>query len=514
MKIFNEEQLLDESYRKLVIKDIESEENQIRKNEAKRRYDLLKDETRKYVIERLEKELNKETVEEMKHRAANISIFRKVIDKKARVYADGIRRTVDEINQPRLDLLEDALNLNTKMKQVDRVLEAQKNLMFQIVPYECHMSNMMKLKLNILHPHLYDVIQDHENPEKERVVIFSYYSSVDMNNEQAIGTYGGIRSNTPDLKDFESDGVDQLIADPDDNKEKKYYIWWSSNYHFTTDEKGKILSSESIENPIGMLPFVNFALGQDGEFWAKGGEDLADGSILINILLTDTYHIAKVQGMGLFYMFGKNIPDTIKVGPNTALTMKLNDGDPTPQIGFASSNPPLDQHIALIEKYISYLLLCNDVDPGAVGGEMQANATSGVQEIIRRSEANYISQEKRELFRDKEKEIFHIINAWMNELYTRGVLDEDLIEAVLPIGVYPAVKFSETKEYMTEEQKLNVIERRREIGLDTEIDSLMLDNPSLSKKEAEAKVLEIYQNKIMKQRMVLNGQDNVQVTPS
>jgi hypothetical protein len=67
---------------------------------------------------------------------------------------------------------------------------------------------------------------------------------------------------------------------------------------------------------------------------------------------------------------------------------------------------------------------------------------------------------------------------------------------------------------MTEEQKLNVIERRREIGLDTEIDSLMLDNPSLSKKEAEAKVLEIYQNKIMKQRMVLNGQDNVQVTPS
>lgn len=508
MKIFNEDQLLSAQFRKQIIKDINSSENQKRKQEAKKRYDLLKDDCKKYVVERLEKELSKSTVDEMIHRASNISIFRKIIEKKSRVYQDGVTRSISPEYQQNLDNLIDATNINVVLKSVNKVLEAQKNCALQIVPYECEISGNMKLKLNVLHPYLYDVIEDFNNPERARCFIFSYWSSEQANEYEGEGLYSGVRSNSPhEYK--ESDGKDQIIADFDDNKEKKYYVFWSNKYHFTTNEKGEViqgLQSEDYLNPIGVMPVVFFSLDQDGEFWAKGGSDLVDGSILINLLLTDLYHIAKVQGMGLFYMFGKHIPETIKVGPNTALTMQVQDGDPTPQIGFASSNPPLQQHLDLINSYIKNLLSTNYLDPGDVTGDMTGSASSGIQEMIKRSEVVQIIDDQKELFRDKEYEVFNILNLWINNLFERGVLDESLSECIL--NEIPSVRFNSSQEFMTEEQKLNIIEKRRNLNLDSELDSLKRDNPDLTQEDAEKKLLEIMEAKLLKQRAILMGVDD------
>lgn len=499
----------------MVLKEVNGPENQERKEEAKKRYDLLKDKSKKYVVERLEKELHKETVDEMVHRASNLSVYRKIIEKKARVYAEGVTRQVGEEYQGQLDLLTDLLNIDTNMKKVNKALEAQKNCMAQIVPYEDPLTGGMKLKFNVLHPFLYDVIEDFDNPELPRVVIFSYWSSPIVNRSQALGTYGGVRSVSPRHDyDFQekNDGKDQIIADADDNKECQYFVWWSSKYHFTTDEDGQIiqgLQGDDLANPIGMLPFINFAHNQDGEFWAQGGDDLVDGAILVNILLTDLYHIAKVQGMGLFYLFGKNMPETIKVGPNTALTMEIQDGDPVPQIGFASSNPPLQQHMDLIQKYMSFLLSTNNLDATTIEQGLSAsNAVSGIQELIRKAEVTQSIEDQREMFRDKEPLLFKIIYRWMSVLFERGVLDPEFAAlGTIPEEEIPVLKFPPSQEFMTEEQKLNIIEKRRDLGLDTMVDALMKDNPDMNREDAEAKLLEIMEEKLMNQRAFLLGRE-------
>lgn len=60
------------------------------------------------------------------------------------------------------------------------------------------------------------------------------------------------------------------------------------------------------------------------------------------------------------------------------------------------------------------------------------------------------------------------------------------------------VKFLPFQEFMTDEQKLIIIEKRKDLGLDTMVDTLMRDNPDLSKQQAEEKLKEILKEKIEK----------------
>lgn len=532
MKLSSEQDILDPVKRKRIIQAIREPENRQRRFEALKAYDVYKDLTIKYVIENLRNELESETVQEMKSRAANISFAKKIVNKKARVYKKGAIRKVVKSDgsefanedeqmavQSQVDDLYTELKVDAEMKMTNRYLELKKNTMFQVVPIQ-NSEGKFTIKPRALPCHLYDVIEDPNDPELPMVLITSPFDQRNESFDFDVNEGRGIGGRVSSFR--QGDNRDQKIADSEADEgvgdgadqNKIEYVWWTKNFHFTTDQKGSIIpekSPEDLINPINMEAFHSFNKDQDGSYWAVGGEDLVRGSILINQLLTDMFFIGKLQGMGIFYLFGKNIPKRMKIGPNHAITVEVEEGDPSPQIGFASSNPPLDQHMSMIEQYIALLLSTNDLAANTVQGDLTANnAASGIQELIVRSEVTGAIEDEEQIFLDAEPIIFDKIRAWFNFYFDRKLLTDKLMQiGRIPEDITIRVKFMPFQEFLTEEQKLNIIEKRKQIGLDTFVDSIKRDNPELNDEQAEEKALQIQEEKLQRSMMMFgNGQNS------
>ncbi len=523
IQITDDDELLDGKFRQAILNEIKGQENIDRKDESVKRFDIVKDNTKKYVVDRLSTELSPETVNEMLARTPNISLGKKIIDKKSQVYRDGSIREafiggkVNEDAQTAVDEVVDILNFDTQLKKTNKILELQKNSIMYIKPVYDSSMKAWKIKLDPLHPHFYDVVPDANDPETPRVVIFSYFNDkVEVNTAPVDSNLGGKRTFQSGSSFRQGDNIKQKIADsPGDEGVDGHHVWWSNKYHFTTNSKGDFIEDRSPDdklNPIQMLPFVNFALDQDGSFWAVGGDDIVEGSIQINLLLADIYFIAKVQGMGIFYMFGTDVPTTVKWGPNNSITGKLEKDDPNVQIGFASSNPPLEAHMKLVEQFIALLLTTNNLEPGTVQGQLSAvSAASGIQEMIRKSEISGDIEDQRELFRDNEPQIFNIVFKWLN------VYKENLIPRLRALGdisedLMVATKFKPPQELLSEKEKLEIMAKRKDLGLDSMIDMIMRDDPSLTTEMAQERLLRLLKERLEEsranmQRMMLGEPD-------
>lgn len=501
MRIKNENEILDPAVRKQIIEEILGSENQRRKQEAYKRYLTYKDQTKAFVVEQLQKQFDSSTVKEMEYCLANISLCRKVIDKLARVYNNGVRREVqrDEKLTESLEKLSKELEINSELRKANKFLKLQKNLAFYIKPcpiYYADGSEKYSLKLEPMNPYLYDAVEHYYDRTKPMCFILSdfEYSTVQYTSLDA-ATVG--RTASPDPQGVKKgDGIDQSIADQPDDAKTKQFVWWSDSYHFVTDESGTIIS-EGTENPIKMMPIVNFALDQDGQFWAQGGDDLIDGSVLINSILTHNQHVAITQGYGQFYMKGKNLPRNIKIGPSKAIIMEYDEGEPVPEIGYASSNPQIDALRGLVESYIALLLTTNNLSTSAVAAQLgQSNmAPSGIALMIDKAESMEDVNDQRQIFLDKEHEIWEIIAAWLN-LYG-DMLDDSLKGYALPEEIEMNIKFHDAPVVVSESEKLQNFKLRKELGLDSMLDLIMKDNPSLTKQEAEEKLKSLMEDKMV-----------------
>jgi len=488
MRIFKEDQLLQEDFRKKVIEEIEAPENLQRKADAKKRYEVFKDNTMPYVLEMLNQESSdKKAVDEVKNRAANVSFTREIVEKKAMVYKDGVTRECED--QEAVDFIADMLDINSHMKKANKYAELFKNSLVGVLPYENPVNpGKYKLMMRVYQPYLYDVIEDGVNPEIGRVFIFSNYTP-SRTPKAAFENQAGNREAPRPYASTGGDGHDQVIADNPDDKgaNQKEYIWWSNKYHFTTNEKGLIIPNrqeDDLTNPIELLPFYNFSQDQDGQFWAKGGNDIVDAGILLNLLLTDLFYIAKYQGMGIGYLFGKGVPKNLKVGPSSFISVEMEQDDPTPQMGFATSNPPIEAHLAMIKEYLTYTLLTNKLSPDSADATM---SVSGIHEMVKQSQNTADIEDQREMYRDGEPVLFDIIFKWLNLYKDRQALDEEY-ELDIPEETKVMVKFKDAQPFMTEKEKLEVIEKRLQLRLDSMLDALKRDNPELTEEEAEEKL--------------------------
>lgn len=501
MKISNEADILKPELRKLIIEEIKGDENQRRKEEAYKRYRVLKDQTKDYVIEQLSKQFDESTLREMAYSISNISLCRKVIDKLARVYNHGCTRSIegDEQATQNIQELSKVLDVNTELKKANKFLKLQKNLAFYIKP--CPISNYdgqekYSIKLEPMNPYLYDVVEHEYDRTKPMVYILSDfdYSPLQYTTQDAATvnrTVGSMQNPQ------QGDGKDQIIADTPSDQKSKVFIWWSDNFHFTTNESGEIISGEPFENPIKRMPFVNFAIEQDGSFWAQGGDDLIDGSILINSVMTHNQHIAITQGYGQFYMKGKNLPRNIKIGPTKSILMEYDEGEPVPEIGYATASPQIDALRGLVESYIALLLTTNNLSTSSVAANLgQSNlAPSGIAMLIDKAESMEDVQDQRQIFVDKEPDVWDIINRWLN-LYGDMLID-DLKGLQLPEEFELNLKFNEIPVVMSESEKLQNLKLRKELGLDSMLDLIMKDNPSLTKQEAEEKLKSLMEDKMV-----------------
>ncbi len=520
--ITDEAAILDEGTRLAVITEIRGSEANRRKNEARKRNDCFSDFTKEHVLIALKKEFSDGIVAEMENRISNVSLLKKIIDKKARVYqveperklvaedtgGDGKSAKPTDEKQKLFDALIDELELDVFMKNTDKMLELHLNELIKITAVrdpessrqaskgQAEKIDMFTVKLELLTPELYDVIEDSATGTDALVTIFSY--NVNPDPEKS----GETTSRT-------GNGGQGRIAGPENDKGKtdeaegddgQRYIFWSDSYHFTTDSKGAVLpedspgeSADESFNPIGVLSCVSLNRGQRRTYWAQGGEDLVDNSILVNILLSDMYFISKYQGQGILVVAGKDVPKKLKVGASAVLTFTLEEGDPTPIVQSVSGNPPLADHRAQVEQLVAFTLSTNGLEPSAVAGKLDGGtASSGIQDLIQKSEPINSIKDSQTIYRKREPRVIDRVLKWINLLGSKKILAPHW-QKYLALGesIDYTLNFVEPSPFQTEKEKLEVMKSKKDLGIVSKVDLIMMDNPDLTRDQAKERLIEI-----------------------
>lgn len=528
-RIKREDEILDPNLRKQILDEIRGPENSRRKYEAYKAHQVYRDQSYRFVLEDLLKQFDMQTVREMSYALSNISISRKVVDKLARVYAYGAEREIsgDDLATNALQTLAVELDANTQMKQANRFLKLHKNTALYIKPYPVVQkdgSEKFNIKMEVLAPYFYDVVENHYDRTKPMVWIMSDYRPDDGLSYSAAPAAEGRTANTSSVSTAKGDGIDQTIADsPDDSGydrqlREQRYIWWSDSFHFTTDGVGDIVSGsgeagQDLENPFGKAPVINFAIDQDGEFWAQGGADLTKGSILINSMITNVLHVGIVQGYGQFYAIGKKLPHNIKVGPTQAIILDQGEDDPKPEIGFVSANPQLSELKELIEFYAALLISTNNLSTSGFKTSLEGGTSfpSGIAVMLDKAESIEDVDDQRQIFVDKEPLIWDAIRRQLD--YYNDDLVEELKGLVIPEGFDLSLRFKENQSITSEADRLANMEKRKELGIASMIDLIKADNPGITTEQAEERLQRILEEKIRFTASALvaagtNDQDN------
>jgi hypothetical protein len=537
MKLVKEEQILEPEFRKAVISEIRGTENVDRKNRSLRRYEVYRDKTVKWVVHALMREgLRYETIQKMKNRASNIAICRKIVNKLARVYSCGVLRAdlITPENDEAIEDLAKLLDFNKKQKKSDKYRQLFKNCVIQFVPELDTMESsklgkeVFKLKQKVLAPWQYDVIEDVADHEMPKVYILTDFTERHQFARQAPwddpfakGRNSGLQISTNVDRVKVSDFKDQVIADnrEDQGMSNRTFIFWSDKYHFTTDDSGKLiqeLSPEGLINPIGIMPFINIAEDQDGEFWAEGGEDLVDGAVLVNLLITDRNAIAYQQGWGQLVVTGSKLDKSIEGGPHQAIVLESEDDKNPPNATYINSGAPLDAWAQLIEQYVALLLSTNNLSPRNIAGKLEGvSFPSGISLLIEHSESTESVEDKQDMYSCAERLEWDIIARWQNYLLEKNALNSKF-STVKPLkDPEVTVKFLDAKPVITEKEKLEVIKMRKELGINEQIDLILIDNPELTKEEAEEKLKKIIEEKLnrISKFVIKNAKENENALP-
>lgn len=519
MRIKNQDEILNIEVRKKIIDEILGQENQARKDEQYKRYLCLKDKAKRFVTEQLLLHFDQTTVSEMMMMISNVSLYRKVIEKLAKVYSHGVTRVVldSEDDTAKIEELDDKLNFTSRMKEINQFLKASKNTVMYVKPCPYYdETNEIKWRptLQPLMAYLYDAVEDYYDRTKPLVYVLSNYEQTNQRRVSQEPSKEGRTFNTPRVEP-RGDAKDQAIADSkeDENADKKHFIFWSDRWHFTTDESGAVLDKNGEEtslagdelldfmsNPIDEMPIVNFADGQVNSFWAEGGDDLVDQSILVNSLISNYQYTGFLQGHGQIVMTGKKLPRNIKVGPNHAVLLEYEDDDPIPTFGFASPSPQLAELRQQAETAAALMLTTNNLSTSSVNTRLDQNANmaAGISLMIDKSESIEDVRDQQQIFLDNEPHIWRIINKWLQVYAESGSLDEAYQELILPEGFEQEllIKFGEPKVLLSEKEKLEIMEKKKALGLVDQVDLIMMENPDMTREDAEEKMRQIQEAKM------------------
>ncbi len=520
IQIKKESDILGEGFRARVIEEIEANENNRRRQEMFKRYEVLKDQTDEWVRFTLEQQFDVQTVQEMLFARTNISFARKIVNKLARAYDHGVKRKLTKVKDTKnLEMWADLLKINRKMKKTDRYLRAFKNTVAYMRPIKVEENGKIKfdLSVRILPPYLYNAIENPNDREKPLVYILSPFvparSSLFSMSPATEGRTPLGPSNSTSRQPRRGDGTDQTIADsPSDagiknnDKNSLEYIWWSKNHHFTTNSKGGVISksedgTKEMDNPIKTLPFVNWADSQDGQFWALGGNDIIDASIKLNCLLTHVVHVGVTQGYGQAFMTGKGLPKTVKTGPNKVIQLEYDkaNNDPTPTFEFLTANAPLAELMDVMTTWVALLLSTNNLSTAGFSSQLNGASTfpSGIARLLDMAESMEEISDSQEIFRDLEPEVWGILQKFYDVYNEKKLLSERMLKTPFPENAAEVVvSFEQPQPIMSEGEKLDVLAKRKDLGINLMIELIQKDDPSLNVKDAEEKLKKILEEKM------------------
>ncbi|MFO1150951.1 MAG: hypothetical protein U1E62_21460 [Alsobacter sp.] len=231
-------------------------------------------------------------------------------------------------------------------------------------------------------------------------------------------------------------------------------------------------------NPYGLLPFVPvFDYAPDDRFFLFGGDDLMVAQRALNVLLANLWRTLELQAFGQPWAAGLPAGDVLRAGPDRVLTLPT-DG----KFGFAAPETPVDGILASAEFLLKQTALANDL-PGNTF-ETDPKAESGAAKTVAERDLIEARADEIELFRRVEQRLFEVIKVVTNT-HAPGTIPESARLA--------SIDFAELDRGETDADRLASYQSRIDIGIWSEVDAFLADNPDVRDRADALKILQARQ---------------------
>lgn len=499
--------VLDLGVRKQFLDEILQEENQRRKEESLRRYEIYKQNQKRFIMQALVNEFSPKTVANMRT-LTSINLTKRIIDQKASIYRDAPARSFFRFSGVGLTNNEEAQcesiyetgGFNVSLKTANRLFKLQSDqIHLQCLPQD------RKLMLRVLMPHHLDVIPSKDHPEKGEVFITSVMDTSRLLTNMYQDIQGSQFNDYRDLRD-------QNIADPDDlqKRAKMRFIWWTDEYNFSTNGMGEYTNEENIpievqnpdiafENIIGKAPFVDVSAAKDYEYWLRSGSSVCDFAVEMGVMLSDLSNTMRLNGHIQGVIYSEKQPGKIAVGPNVFIHIPLDpDKAVQPRLEMLSPTAQIEQQMKTLESLTQLLVAAEGLDSKSIGGGMGGGTTysSAIERLLALMERFEASRDDIDSFEKAESEVFEIAKLWSN-LYQNTktengepALVEDLNFAQIPDDTRVSVSYAKPEEMMSDKDLTDMAISQLNEGLITRAQAIsMIQDIPID--QAEKMVMEI-----------------------
>jgi hypothetical protein len=471
-----------------------SSENKRRKAMSLRQTEIYNDRLLQAVYERIAARFSEETARTMPI-VASINLAKRIVDQEASIYKHPPQREYENMSEQQMELFEiirEEMSFNAKMMQSNRSFKLQNQNHVMVVPKDG------RLCTRVLRNHHIDKIDDLEDPEVAGGYIISSFNKdyIIKNRQNDTNRGSGFRGRFDQWTDITYDGQNSGIGDVEDYQIPDRMLVWTPEYNFIMNEKGDIISGEEIESPIpGIMPIVDISIEKDFEYWVRQGDAVGEFTIEYNVLMSDIHHIVQNQGYAQAYLVAKDdqMPTELIVGPNRVLRLPVDDSEVRPEFGFANPGSDISGAIQFTNEFLVNFLTSRGLDPDTIATNSSSGtmSSSGVQEFLRMIKRFEASKSDYDIYRKAEMQIFKIIKAWHNAaIGNPELLDPRYVGAQIPEDASCQVTFAGPEMVQTEREKLEVVEKKIDMGLLSRIEAIEIVR-DVSKERAMEIALEI-----------------------
>ena len=462
--------ILNKSDRTNYIDEINSNENRFRRQEHFKRREVYNGRVASFLYDKLIEEFTQKTISEMRQ-ITSINLCKKIVDELASIYRKEPNRNWTELREGQDEEITRAyadFAVNREFKRANRLFELHGQCTIKVVP-----KNGM-LCPKALSPHQYDVIPDDDDPTEAKGYVISaldrsiFYRDVLVpSREQNVGN-----------------SFNEKIADVDDYAgQKDKYVFWTKDYHFMCDRSGEIID-DVMENPIGMLPFIEIASDRDFEFWSRAGSDITEFQLEFLKVLSDHFNVLKLQGYSQAVITSEEAPEFFTVGPNHVLHLKQRpDATQTPRFEFVTPSPDMSASLESLELMIRTFLSSRGLNSGTIASRQSGESfSSGLERLLAMLEKFEASADSIDQFKLVEGDYYELFKKWQMASSNNDLLKDE----------YKVGNISEESEVEIRYHEPEMIQTQKERE-DSAI--RLLDQGLMSRKQAIAAIYDVTEKK-------------------
>lgn len=488
----------DIGYRRKILSEIKSPENQDRKDISFRRMKVLKGDLHQYVVEKLRENFHGDTVKKMPIES-NINIASRISEEKASIYREEPNReflNVDEAQRQTLDKIYQDMKVNYKLLKSNECFVAERQNILMCVPING------KLKLRVLSMQHVDVIPDPLDPEEAVAYIISGYdeeSKIDRDNMSYLG--GSKTSRRYEVN--RSDSIDQEIADEDDyKKSRERYVVWSKphshydgssfpGYNFVMDGHGNIISDQNnIYNPLGFLPFIDISPVKNFKFFVDDKSNICDFAVRMCAILSELNQNIRMQAWSQAFLkaeegYLKELKD-IEVGPTKIVFLPVSPepGSVDPEFGFANPGGDLQVGIEYAQQVLSLFLSSQGLDPDVITNDGNSKIyNSGFERFLAQLQRFSASKQDYDIYRSVEEQLLRIVTGWHDVGKEKGMLNPEYITNNFFDKADVSVKYKHPQAVQTKAEQIAFHTAMMENRLGSRVSAIM-DIKSMTEEQA------------------------------